>query len=268
MLVQKQKSKKQRAALFNKIGSSPPQNISSAMIAGFDAHIANDDKNESYDEHIDEKYRDFHRNRQSEKVLRVIRSVLEENRGTFTKSTTNTNEIANAAIAIEGKKEESTGKAPDEQQVSILNELKTENENLKSQLCLVYDYLNSSTTKTNTKEEGHEASNITMGECEAGKHNGVVGASAPCGDCKTLRNLVTQLKIDCLQERTEKEMLRLNVLKLNECFGAVKQEYDTLQDKLTTMESSCNKRLNRADDDIHRIKHCANKKKSFFRKLF
>ena len=105
MLVQKQKSKKHRSALFNKIGLSPPQNTSSAMIAGFNPDIAShDDKNESCDdEHIDEKYRDFHRNRQSEKVLRVIRSVLEENRGSFTKSNTNTTEIA--AIATEGKKD-------------------------------------------------------------------------------------------------------------------------------------------------------------------
>lgn len=161
---------------------------------------------------------------------------------------------------------EATGKTPDDQQASSLNELKTENENLKSQLCLVYDYLNNS--KTNKEKEGHEASNNTAGECETGKHDGIVGASAPCVDCETLRNLVTQLKIDCLQERTEKEMLRLNVLKLNECFGTVKEEYDTLQDKLTTMEASCNKRLNRADDDLHHIKHCANKKKSFFKKLF
>lgn len=107
MLVQKQKSKKQRAALFNKIGLSPPHNISSAMIAGFDADIANDDSNENCDEHIDEKYRDFHRNRQSEKVLRVIRSVLEENRGSFTKSTTNTTSIAGAIVNenVEGKNE-------------------------------------------------------------------------------------------------------------------------------------------------------------------
>ena len=136
---------------------------------------------------------------------------------------------------------------------------------MKSQLCLVYDYLNNSTTKTSTKEEGH---GITTEKCEAGKHDGVVETSAPCGDCETLRNLVTQLKIDCLQERTEKEMLRLNVLKLNECFGTVKEEYDTLKDKLTTLEASCYKRLNRADDDLHRIKHCAGKKKSFFGKLF
>lgn len=89
-----------------------------------------------------------------------------------------------------------------------------------------------------------------------------------CGDCETLRNLVAQLKLDCLQERTEKEMLRLNVVKLNECFGAVKEEYDTLQEKLTTMEASCNKRLNKAEDKIHLIKYCANKKNSFLKKFF
>ena len=105
MLVQKQKNKKHRTALFNKIGLSPPQNISSAMSAGSDPDIAShDDKNESCDnEHIDKKYRDFHRNRQSEKVLRVIRSVLEENRESFTKSNTNTTEIAD--IATGGKKD-------------------------------------------------------------------------------------------------------------------------------------------------------------------
>ena len=100
MLVQKQKSKKQHTALFNKLGLSPPHNISSAMIAGL-ILPDNEDKNKNCDEHIDEKYRDFHRNRQSEKVLRVIRSVLEENRGSFTKSNT----TATVAATADGKKE-------------------------------------------------------------------------------------------------------------------------------------------------------------------
>ena len=92
-------------------------------------------------------------------------------------------------------------------------------------------------------------------------------SSATCNDCVTLRQLVTQLKIDCLQERTEKEMLRLNVVKLNECFGAVQKDYALLTDKMEDMEVSFKKRLNKADDDLHKIKHnSADKKKSFFRR--
>ena len=156
------------------------------------------------------------------------------------------------------------GNTPDEQQVHF-NDPQVENENLKSQLCLAYDYPNSS-SKANTAKEGRREEINPTKEFEAGKQCGE--ASVTCVDCETLYHIITQLKIDCLQERTEKEMLRLNVVKLHKCFGAVKEEYDTLQEKLEEMEVSCNKRLNKADDDIHKIKHCATKRKSIFGKLF
>ena len=88
MLVQKHKSKKRRA-LYNKTTNSltQSQKLSSGMMTNGDLDA--DDKMKTEDDgHVDEKYRDFHRNRQSERILRVIRSVLDENRGSFAGSTT------------------------------------------------------------------------------------------------------------------------------------------------------------------------------------
>lgn len=84
MLVQKQKRKKQwnqnesKASIVHAV---EPNNTRSSNII---TKVLSDDKPSMVEElHLDEKYRDFHRARQSEKVLKVIRSVLEENHGSF-----------------------------------------------------------------------------------------------------------------------------------------------------------------------------------------
>ncbi|XP_066914261.1 uncharacterized protein [Clytia hemisphaerica] len=274
------------------------------------------------DRYVDEKYRDFHRRRQSEKVLNVIRSVLGDNNESLHKLTaaqnvnetsrsvlnsskkespnvpdedsltgfitpkkespqtnSDTDSIATLAAGFSkkvstkedaqpyGKQFEATGTTKDStiesspqlngDEKDNLQKIQQENFNLKSHLCLVYDYLK-------TIEE----SRPNIGENQQTQGLGTRADSflpkTSCGSCDKLRQLVTSLKIDCLQERTEKEMLRFKILELNNYYRGTLENYEALAKKVEDMEMSCNKRLNKAEDNMHRIQ--CTKKKSFFRR--
>ena len=75
MLVQKNRNKR---SLYGNTRNTSMKN----QVLRREREQAQKQHDENY---VDEKYRDFHRNRQSEKVLNVIRSVLEESNGSFHK---------------------------------------------------------------------------------------------------------------------------------------------------------------------------------------
>jgi hypothetical protein len=76
MLVQKHRNKR---ALY---GYTRNMNMKNQVLRREREQVQEQQHDENY---VDEKYRDFHRNRQSEKVLNVIRSVLEQSNSSLHK---------------------------------------------------------------------------------------------------------------------------------------------------------------------------------------
>lgn len=167
----------------------------------------------------------------------------------------------------------------EEERKNSIEELIEENVSLKSQLCLIYDYMNSkSKSSVSLMEEGVDEQEDNDGDDEDDAIDIMTyekGSRAACNeeshhqsadDDDKLRQMIVHLKIECLQEKTEKEMLRLKVVELQQSFLQVEDNYQQLSDQLQIMEESHSKRLDKANDQLHHLKYP--QKKSFFQKLW